>query len=102
LDILINNAAQTVRRTPGAYAPLAAAEAEPLPGGPLPELVTFGHTSDAHPAALVGSVASHPVLATDAHTAEQLTALAMTAGSADLERIDAGGLLPDTVDVNSW
>src|SRR5215207_502932 len=102
LDILINNAAQTVRRTPGAYAPLAAAEAEPLPDGPLPELVTFGHTSDAHPAALVGSVASHPVLATDAHTAEQLTALAMTAGSADLDRIDAGGLLPDTVDVNSW
>src|SRR5699024_563143 len=26
LDILINNAAQTVRRSPGAYAPLAAAE----------------------------------------------------------------------------
>ena len=26
----------------------------------------------------------------------------MTAGSADLDRIDAGGLVPDTVDVNSW
>ncbi len=107
LDILINNAAQTVRRTPGAYAPLAEAEREPLPaalqhglGGP--ELVTFGHTSDLHPAALVGSVDAHPVLATDAATADRLTELAMTAGSADLDRIDAGGLVPDVVDTNSW
>ncbi|MDQ3155769.1 MAG: SDR family NAD(P)-dependent oxidoreductase [Actinomycetota bacterium] len=102
LDILINNAAQTVRRSPGAYAPLATAESAALPEGPLPDLLTFGHTSDAHPAALVGSVQSHPVLATDAHTADELTALAMTAGSADLERIDAGGLVPDTHGVNSW
>ncbi|MCW2840778.1 MAG: short-chain dehydrogenase [Aeromicrobium sp.] len=102
LDILINNAAQTVRRTPGAYAPLAEAEDAPLPPGPLPELLTFGHTSDAHPAALVGSVSAHPVLAGDAHTAEELTSLALSAGSADLARIDAGGLVPDTVDVNSW
>jgi NAD(P)-dependent dehydrogenase (short-subunit alcohol dehydrogenase family) len=102
LDILINNAAQTVRRTPGAYAPLAEAENAPLPDGPLPELLTFGHTSDAHPAALVGSVAAHPVMAGDAHTAEELTSMALSAGSADLERIDAGGLVPDVVDVNSW
>src|ERR1700742_1105228 len=34
LDILINNAAQTVRRSPGAYAPLAEAELAPLPDGP--------------------------------------------------------------------
>ncbi|HWM73479.1 MAG TPA: SDR family NAD(P)-dependent oxidoreductase [Nocardioides sp.] len=107
LDILINNAAQTVRRTPGAYAPIAEAERTPLPaalqpddGGP--ELMTFGHTSDLHPAALVGSVDAHPVLAADAATADQLTALAMTAGSADLDRIDAGGLVPDVVDTNSW
>src|SRR5665811_1636770 len=45
LDILINNAAQTVRRSPGAYAPLANAESEPLADGPMPELLTFGHTS---------------------------------------------------------
>ena len=102
LDILINNAAQTVRRLPGAYAPLAEAESAPLPGGPLPELVTFGHTSDLHPAALVGSVDAHPVLAGDAHTADELTSMAMTAGSADLSRIDAGGLVPDVVDTNSW
>src|SRR3954449_7441624 len=93
LDILINNAAQTVRRSPGAYAPLAEAESAPLPAGPLPELLTFGHTSDAHPAALVGSVSAHPVLAGDSHTAEELTSLALSAGSADLERIDAGGLV---------
>ncbi len=112
LDIIINNAAQTVRRTPGAYAPLAEAESAPLPEGRLPELLTFGHTSDLHPAALVGSVDAHPVLASDADRADQLTAQAqsaealtaeaMTAGSADLSRIDAGGLVPDEVDANSW
>ena len=31
LDILINNACQTVRRTPGAYAPLVEGESAPLP-----------------------------------------------------------------------
>ena len=107
LDILINNAAQTVRRLPGAYGPLSQAESEPLPrelhhenGGP--ELATFGHASDLHPAALVGSVDAHPVLETEGGTADQLAAVAMTAGSADLSRIDAGGLVPDVVDTNSW
>ena len=106
LDILVNNAAQTVRRTPGAYAPLASAEQTPLPpalqhlnGGP--ELATFGHASDLHPAALVGSVEAHPVLETEGATADRLTE-ALTAGSADLGRIDAGGLVPDVVDTNSW
>jgi NAD(P)-dependent dehydrogenase (short-subunit alcohol dehydrogenase family) len=33
LDILVNNAAQTIRRPPGAYAVLAAGEAAGLPGG---------------------------------------------------------------------
>ncbi len=42
LDILINNAAQTVRRTAAAYAPLIAAEAAPLPEGPLPEVQVLG------------------------------------------------------------
>ncbi len=113
LDILINNAAQTVRRSPGAYAPLVEAESSPLPelsphGGPMPELVTFGHTNDAHPLALAASVASHPILASAASTADELTAQAMAAGSSSLERlaagtaIDAGGLLPDEEHVNSW
>ncbi|MCU1637949.1 MAG: short-chain dehydrogenase [Microbacteriaceae bacterium] len=114
LDILINNAAQTVRRSPGSYAPLAEAESSPLPDGPLPELLTFGHTNDAHPLALAASVAAHPILASAngrgaaSLSAGDLTALAMAAGSSSLERlaagtaIDAGGLVPDHHDSNSW
>jgi NAD(P)-dependent dehydrogenase (short-subunit alcohol dehydrogenase family) len=108
LDILINNAAQTVRRSPGAYKPLVDAELAPLPDGPLPELVTFGHTNDAHPLALAQSVTSHPILASAARTADELTAEAMAAGSSSLERlaagtaIDAGGLVPDENHINSW
>jgi NAD(P)-dependent dehydrogenase (short-subunit alcohol dehydrogenase family) len=103
LDILINNAAQTVRRSAGAYAPLAAAESAPLPLGELPEVLTFSHASDAHPAALALAMSEHPV-----PTAEALTALALTAGSASPERIaaqiaiDAGGLVPDLHAANSW
>ncbi len=104
LDILINNAAQTVRRSPGSYAPLAEGETAPLPKGPLPELLTFGHSNDAHPQALQASIGSHPILA----KAAELTELAMTAGSSSLDRlaagtaIDAGGLVPDQHDSNSW
>lgn len=108
LDILINNAAQTVRRSPGAYKPLVDAELAPLPDGPLPELLTFGHTNDAHPLALAQSVSAHPILASAARTADELTAEAMAAGSSSLERlltgtaIDAGGLIPDEDRINSW
>lgn len=108
LDILINNAAQTVRRTPGAYSKLVEAELAPLPDGPLPQLQTFGHTNDAHPQALARSVAAHPILAAAAAQADALTEQAMTAGSSSLERlaagtaIDAGGLIPDHDSTNSW
>jgi NAD(P)-dependent dehydrogenase (short-subunit alcohol dehydrogenase family) len=108
LDILINNAAQTVRRSPGAYSALVDAELAPLPDGPKPELITFGHTNDAHPLSIAASVAAHPLLARTARTAEELTAAAMEAGSSSLERlaagtaIDAGGLIPDHHDANSW
>jgi len=113
LDILINNAAQTVRRSPGAYAPLAEAELAPLPDGPLPELLTFGHTNDAHPQALAASVTSHPILAAAAldlkrTAADHLTSEALAPGSTSLDRlaagtaIDAGGLVPDTHHANSW
>ncbi|WKK13420.1 SDR family NAD(P)-dependent oxidoreductase [Rhodococcus ruber] len=101
LDILVNNAAQTVRRSPGAYSALAEAESGPLPAGPRPEVLTFGKPSDAHPAALAGSLPSQL-------TAESLTSLALVAGSATADRIaagvavDAGGLLPDLVHTNSW
>lgn len=45
LDILINNAAQTVKRSPGAYQAIADGELEELSPGPMPELVTFGHST---------------------------------------------------------
>jgi NAD(P)-dependent dehydrogenase (short-subunit alcohol dehydrogenase family) len=102
LDILINNAAQTVRRTPGAYAHLVAAEATPLPDGPLPELVTFGHTNGIPTQALAGGPTYQSM------TPHALTALALTSRSATPDRIangtaiDAGGLAPDLVAVNSW
>ncbi len=75
LDILINNAAQTVRRSPDAYAQLVAGEAEALPEAP--------HVRE------LGS----------AHDLHAVTTLALTARST---AVDAGGLVPDEVDHNSW
>ena len=103
LDILINNAAQTVRRSAHAYALLAQAEAAPLPPGARPELTTFGRTGEARKAIGSAAPAGHWT-----PTPEALTALALTAGSASPERIasnqaiDAGGLVPDPDPVNSW
>ena len=77
LDILINNAAQTVRRSPASYAVLARAEAAPLPPGPLPPIRTFGAPE------------------------RSLTALALTDTAEELA-LDAGGLLPDLAPENSW
>ena len=99
LDVLVNNAAQTVRRTAGSYAQLAAAESVPLPEGPLPEVLDLGNG----PLQLAG--ASTEKHSFDAHN---LTTLALTSGSASLDRvtagtaIDAGGLVPDLDAVNSW
>ncbi len=118
LDILINNACQTVRRSPGAYANLLEMEQAPLPDLPLlPELVSFDRISEAHPAAIAGALAANavahhegesPEAALASHTAASLTALALKAGHASLEAhlagtaVDAGGLLPDTQVNNSW
>lgn len=103
LDILINNAAQTVRRSPGSYALLEEAESAPLPAGPLPDVIVFGRTSDAHPGALVSSLPSSDTL-----SAADVTSMALTARSATPARIetataiDAGGLVPDLTSINSW
>ena len=71
LDILINNAAQTVRRSPGAYTHLVDGESVPLPSGiPLPELVTFDRISDAHPANLIGTLREHQVAHHEGEAAE--------------------------------
>ena len=122
LDILVNNAAQTVRRSPGAYSQLVEAEAAPLPeGGRLPEMVTFDRISEAHPASIAGALEHHAVAHHDgesleaamAQDAASMTALAlagraMSAGHASLEAhlagtaVDAGGLLPDLQRNNSW
>ncbi|MDT5212281.1 MAG: hypothetical protein QOK18_520 [Mycobacterium sp.] len=115
LDILVNNAAQTVRRSPGSYSALVEAERTPPPrlGSGLPDVITFDHVSDAHPAALAGSLAEHqtphaPSIPGSLRSCPPVTALALTARSATPDRIaagtaiDAGGLLPDTASVNSW
>jgi NAD(P)-dependent dehydrogenase (short-subunit alcohol dehydrogenase family) len=100
LDILINNAAQTVRRPPGSYAALVAAESA-APTGPQPAQITILHGLDAREL-------TADALSPHAMTPHALTALALTAGSASLERvadrtaIDAGGLVPDLAAVNSW
>ncbi|GGK34775.1 SDR family NAD(P)-dependent oxidoreductase [Nocardia camponoti] len=101
LDILINNAAQTVRRSAGAYSALVDAETAPLPAGDLPEMITFGKTMQAHPTALTASL-------TPSLSAADVAELALVAGSATPERIaagvaiDAGGLVPDLAHTNSW
>jgi NAD(P)-dependent dehydrogenase (short-subunit alcohol dehydrogenase family) len=121
LDILINNAAQTVRRSPRAYEKLILAESDPLPAGPLPELLAFGRFGGTSRMALPGQSRSPESLredlaieaarASDLATAldpSELVSLALTAGSASLDRvaagtaIDAGGLVPDLDPVNSW
>ncbi len=118
LDIIINNACQTVRRLPGAYSHLIEGESAPLPlDVPLPEMVTFDRISEAHPAAIAGALTAQPVAhhegeaaeaALAAHNAASLTALALKAGNASLEAhlagtaVDAGGLIPDIQTNNSW
>ncbi|WP_374456953.1 SDR family NAD(P)-dependent oxidoreductase [Nocardioides sp.] len=123
LDIIINNACQTVRRLPGAYSHLIDGENAPLPTAEslgveaLPEMVTFDRISEAHPAAIAGALTDTAVAhhegesaehALAAHNAASLTALALKAGGASLEAhlagtaIDAGGLIPDIQDNNSW
>ncbi|NUS41074.1 MAG: SDR family NAD(P)-dependent oxidoreductase, partial [Terrabacter sp.] len=118
LDILINNAAQTVRRSPGAYSNLVELESAPLPDGvALPEMVTFDRISEAHPASIAGALENHAIAHHDgesvehaiaAQSAASMTALALEAGHASLEAhlagtaVDAGGLLPDLQRNNSW
>ena len=120
LDIIVNNAAQTVRRSPSAYAPLIRAEAEALPEGPLPELLSFGRFTGSGLVALPGQARSPESVVGESGRAGvggsgaggvgggDLVSLALAAGSATPDRIaagtaiDAGGLVPDLADSNSW
>nr|WP_251070912.1 SDR family NAD(P)-dependent oxidoreductase [Streptomyces sp. ISL-96] len=101
LDILINNAAQTVRRSPRAYSELIGAESAPLPAGELPAAEVIGAFGS-------GAQLALPTARPEGLTAQQVTDLALVTGSTSLARIeagtaiDAGGLVPDLDDTNSW
>jgi NAD(P)-dependent dehydrogenase (short-subunit alcohol dehydrogenase family) len=97
LDILINNAAQTVRRSTGSYAALIAAERAALPVGTTVDVLELSGAVGAHPRVLT-ELTEHKL------SPEALTALALThsAAQGEVVRIDAGGLAPDLDAVNSW
>ncbi|MFF4873191.1 SDR family NAD(P)-dependent oxidoreductase [Streptomyces sp. NPDC003444] len=103
LDVLINNATQTVRRLPSAYAALVEGEGAPLPAGELPAHDVIG----AFNSGAVDGLAALP-LGTSGLEAQKVADLALVAGNASIARhldgtaIDAGGLLPDVVDSNTW
>ncbi|WP_086730424.1 SDR family NAD(P)-dependent oxidoreductase [Streptomyces carpinensis] len=103
LDILINNATQTVRRLPSAYAALVEGETAPLPAGELPA----HHVIGAFNSGAVDGIAALP-LGTSGLDAQKVADLALVAGNASVARhldgtaIDAGGLVPDVVDTNTW
>ncbi|MCX3063506.1 SDR family NAD(P)-dependent oxidoreductase [Streptomyces beihaiensis] len=103
LDILINNATQTVRRLPSAYAALVDGESAPLPAGELPA----HHVIGAFNSGAVDGLAALPAGGSGLD-AQQVADLALVAGNASVERhlagtaIDAGGLVPDVVDSNTW
>ncbi|MEV4555529.1 SDR family oxidoreductase [Kitasatospora sp. NPDC049285] len=88
LDILVNNAAQTVRRLPEAYALLAAGERGPVPA-------QVGHAPGFRPL---------PAL-TAAWPAAELAPADLLPGELPVRLrpvADEAGLLPDTAAANSW
>lgn len=93
LDILINNATQTVRRLPSAYAALVEGESAPLPAGELPAHRVIG----AFGSGAVDGLAALPV-GISGLDAQQVADLALVAGNASVARhldgtaIDAGVL----------
>ncbi|MEU7702858.1 SDR family NAD(P)-dependent oxidoreductase [Streptomyces sp. NPDC015492] len=106
LDILINNATQTVRRLPSAYAALVEGENAGLPAGELPAHHVIGAFNSGAVGELVGS-SELPVGVRDLE-AQQVADLALVAGNATIAKhldgtaIDAGGLVPDVVESNTW
>ncbi|MEU6621650.1 SDR family NAD(P)-dependent oxidoreductase [Streptomyces litmocidini] len=106
LDILINNATQTVRRLPSAYSALVEGENAPLPAGELPAHHVIGAFNSGAVGELVGS-SELPAGVRDLE-AQQVADLALVAGNATIAKhldgtaIDAGGLVPDVVESNTW
>jgi NAD(P)-dependent dehydrogenase (short-subunit alcohol dehydrogenase family) len=103
LDILINNATQTVRRLPSAYGALVEGESAPLPAGELPA----HHVIGAFNSGAVDGLTALPV-GVSGLDAQKVADLALVAGNASIARhrdgsaIDAGGLVPDVVESNTW
>ncbi|MFI1096416.1 SDR family NAD(P)-dependent oxidoreductase [Streptomyces sp. NPDC020917] len=104
LDILVNNAAQTVRRPPGSYAALTAGE-----GGPLPAAVirapgyrpmsALAGTGTEVPSAVRDVLDLAPADAGEGHaTSAVLPQQGPGAGAV----LDEAGLLPDLSPANSW
>ncbi|MEV4922930.1 SDR family NAD(P)-dependent oxidoreductase [Streptomyces roseoverticillatus] len=89
LDILVNNAAQTIRRPPGAYAPLIAGESRALPAGPAGAEV-WEAPGFRTPYALDGP----------GDGAGASAALGLVLPSA--AQLDEAGLVPDRAAANSW
>lgn len=121
VDILINNAAQTIRRSAEAYAPLLRAEAEGLPAGEnQPKVHILGRCAPPVPCGPRALPLPHaaekiavtdvavPVESTDtsalATIAERNLSQALTPNlePTNAARIDAGGLLPDLGHANTW
>ncbi|MFD6990348.1 SDR family NAD(P)-dependent oxidoreductase [Streptomyces sp. NPDC059943] len=100
LDILINNAAQTLRRSPRAYSALAAAEAAPartaLPAAEAPAVWTAPDFSV--PGAANTGLAGRSWAA---GLVPRTTGAPATAGSV-LAAVDEAGLLTETAAENSW
>ncbi|MEV6104799.1 SDR family NAD(P)-dependent oxidoreductase [Streptomyces sp. NPDC051940] len=96
LDILVNNAAQTVRRSPGSYAALAAGEGEGLPREVLAAPGFRPMT------ALPGGPGAAGALALVLDTTDEAGLLPHTDVGGLLPGTDEAGLLPDTAPVNSW
>ncbi|MEU9084855.1 SDR family NAD(P)-dependent oxidoreductase [Streptomyces sp. NPDC048357] len=106
LDVLINNAAQTLRRSPEAYTALCAAESTPAPASlTTPRIWTAPGFSVPGPrttplpwtAELAPRFRAPYALAGAAHTAD-----ASVATPPSQEGVDEAGLLPETTAANSW
>jgi NAD(P)-dependent dehydrogenase (short-subunit alcohol dehydrogenase family) len=105
LDILVNNAAQTVRRPPGSYAALVGGESAAAPRGrvlaapgfaPMPALVPVGQDADGY--APAGPAGRPPADGgAGGSTPGAASVLDLVLGGPD-----EAGLLPDLSPANSW
>jgi NAD(P)-dependent dehydrogenase (short-subunit alcohol dehydrogenase family) len=109
LDVLVNNAAQTIRRSAGAYAPLVEGEHLPLEGA-APEIrVLGGYVQSLLPALDLPSplkiaAEEDTVAKPDVNALVYAVAPTLRAqlGPPRLDVLDAAGLQPDSGKANTW